>query len=110
MDCWASISLCALSTNLMLDHPHLGELMSNIVKSTKEMLLTHWSFIRELVDPDGGLVGHRRGPSRFGFEVEENHFIKISKTVFYEVNLVSQCSHLEVLLLSKFWSERGDFN
>ena len=38
------------------------------------------------------------------------HLIKFSKTVFYEVNLVSQCSHLEVLLLSKFGSERGDFN
>ena len=34
--------------------------------------------------------------------------IKFSKTVFYEVNLVSQC--LVVLLLSKFWSERRDFN
>ena len=30
--------------------------------------------------------------------------------VLYEVNLTSQCSHLEVLLISKFWSERGDFN
>ena len=39
-----------------------------------------------------------------------SHFIKLSKTVFYEVNLVSQCSHLKVLLLSKFGSERGDFN
>ena len=35
------------------------------------------------------------------------HFINLLKTVFYEVNLVSQCSHLEVLLLSKFGSERG---
>ena len=34
------------------------------------------------------------------------HFIKFSKIV----NLVSQCSHLKVLLLSKFGSERGDFN
>ena len=84
--------------------------MSKIVKSTKEMLLTHWNFIRKLLDPDGGLVGHRRGPSGFGSEVEDNHFIKISKTVSYEVNLTSQHSHLEVLLLSKFGSERGDFN
>ena len=38
------------------------------------------------------------------------HFIKFSKIVFYEVDLVSQCSHLEVLLRSKFGSERGDFN
>ena len=38
------------------------------------------------------------------------HFNKILKTVFYKVNLVSQCSLLEVLLLSKFGSERGDFN
>ena len=29
-----------------------------------------------------------------------SHFIKISKTVFYEVYLVSQCSHLEVVLLN----------
>ena len=35
------------------------------------------------------------------------YFIIFSKTVFYEVNLVSQCLHLEVLLLSKFGSERG---
>ena len=27
------------------------------------------------------------------------------KPVSYEVNLTSQCSHIEVLLLSKFWSE-----
>ena len=33
-------------------------------------------------------------------------FIKFSKTISYEVNFTSQCSHLEVLLLSKFW----DFN
>ena len=32
------------------------------------------------------------------------------KSVFYEENLVLQCSHLEVVLLSKFGSERGDFN
>ena len=38
------------------------------------------------------------------------HFVKFSKTVLYEVNLVSQCSHLQLLLLSKFGSERGDFN
>ena len=37
------------------------------------------------------------------------HFINFSKTVFYEVNLLPQCSHLEVLLLSKFGSERGGF-
>ena len=37
------------------------------------------------------------------------HFIKFSKTFFYEVNLTSQRSHLEVLLIIKFWSERGDF-
>ena len=29
--------------------------------------------------------------------------------VFYEVNLTSQRSHLEVLLISKFGSERGEF-
>jgi hypothetical protein len=37
------------------------------------------------------------------------HYIKFSKTASYEVNLTSQHSHLEVLLLSKFWSEMGDF-
>ena len=36
-------------------------------------------------------------------------YIKFSKTASYEVNLTSQHSHLEVLLLSKFWSEMGDF-
>ena len=35
------------------------------------------------------------------------HFLKFSKTV--EVNLTSQRSHLEVLLISKFGSERGGF-
>ena len=40
----------------------------------------------------------------------EPHFIIYLKTVFYEVNLASHHSHLEVLLLSKFWSEREDFN
>ena len=40
----------------------------------------------------------------------EPHFIIYLKTVFYEVNLVFQCSHLEVLLSSKFGSERMDFN
>jgi hypothetical protein len=38
------------------------------------------------------------------------HFKFFSKTVSYKVNLNSQRSHLEVLLLSKFWSERKDFN
>jgi hypothetical protein len=38
------------------------------------------------------------------------YFIKFSKTVLYEANLVSQCLHLEVLLLSKSGSERGDLN
>ena len=28
-------------------------------------------------------------------------------SIFYEENLVSQCAHLEVFLLSKFGSERG---
>ena len=35
-------------------------------------------------------------------------FLESVRTVFYEVNLVSQCSHLEVRLLSKFLSERPD--
>ena len=34
------------------------------------------------------------------------HFLKFSKTVSYEVNLTSQYSLLQVLLLSKFESER----
>ena len=33
------------------------------------------------------------------------HFLEFSKTVSYEVNLTSQHSHLEVLLLNKFGSE-----
>ena len=37
----------------------------------------------------------------------EPHFIKFPKTVSYEVNLASQRSHLEVILLSKFWSKKG---
>ena len=32
---------------------------------------------------------------------------KTQKMFFYEVNLGSQCSHLEVLLIGKFGSERG---
>ena len=52
------------------------------------------------------------GPESASIEIPpfRHHFIKLSKTVFYEANLVSQCLHLEVLLLSKFGSERGDFN
>ena len=38
------------------------------------------------------------------------YFIKFSKTVFYGVNLVSQCLHLEVLLLRKSGSEKEDLN
>ena len=38
------------------------------------------------------------------------HFIKFLKTVSYEVNLTSQHFHLKILLLSKFCSEREDFN
>ena len=40
--------------------------------------------------------------------INRNSPFQTSKTVSYEVNLVSQCSHLEVLLLSKFGCERGD--
>ena len=49
------------------------------------------------------------GPESASIEIPpfRPYFIKFSKTVSYEVNLVSQCSHLEVLLLSKFGSERG---
>ena len=46
----------------------------------------------------------------FSIQIEEIKNITFSKTGFYQVNLVSQCSHLEVLLLSKFGSERGDLN
>ena len=38
------------------------------------------------------------------------HFKKVSKTVSYDLNLASQRSNLEILLLCKFWSKRGDFN
>ena len=53
------------------------------------------------------------GPESASIEIPSfrPHFIKLSKTVFHEVHiLVLQCSHLEVLLLSKFGSEMGDFN
>ena len=33
--------------------------------------------------------------------------LKIFKIVSYEINLASQCSHSEVIFLSKFWSEKG---
>ena len=53
-----------------------------------------------------------RGPESASIEILpfRPHFINFSKTVSYEVNLASQCSHLKVLLWSKFWSERGNFN
>ena len=49
------------------------------------------------------------GPESASIEIPpfRPHFINLSKTAFYEVNFVSQFSHLEVLLLSKFGSERG---
>ena len=34
---------------------------------------------------------------------------KIFKSCFYEVDLTAQSSHLEVLLINEFGSERGDF-
>ena len=37
-------------------------------------------------------------------------FIKSSKTVSYELNLASECFHLEIILLSNFLSKRGNFN
>ena len=39
-----------------------------------------------------------RGPESASMEIPlfRPHFIKLSKTVFYEVNLTSQCSHLEM--------------
>ena len=37
------------------------------------------------------------------------YFINFSKTVSYEVNLTSQPSHLEALLLSTLWTARGIF-
>ena len=50
-----------------------------------------------------------RGPESVSIEISpfRPHFIKFSKTVFYQVNLVSHCLHLEVLLVSKFGSEKG---
>jgi hypothetical protein len=51
----------------------------------------------------------KRRPESVSIEIRP-HFIKFSKTVFYSVNLVSKYSHLEVLLISKFGSEREDFN
>ena len=48
-------------------------------------------------------AAYLRGPESASIEIPlfRPHFIKFSKDVFYEVNLVSQCSHLEVLLLNK---------
>ena len=54
-----------------------------------------------------------RGPESVSIEIHpfRPYFIKFSKIVSYEVNLTTQQhSHLEVLLLSKFGSEREDFN
>ena len=50
-----------------------------------------------------------RGPESVSIEIPpfRPHFIKFSKIVFFKVNLASQCLYLEVLLLSKFGSERG---
>ena len=57
-------------------------------------------------------IKHTRGPLSARIKITHfgPHFIKFSKTVSYEVNLYSQPSHLEVLFLSKFSSEWGDFN
>ena len=54
----------------------------------------------------------KNGPESASIEIPpfRSHFIQFSKTVFYKVNLTSQHSHLEVLLLSKFGSERANFN
>ena len=56
-------------------------------------------------------VNLNKSPESVSIEIPpfKPHFIKFSKTVSYEVNLVSHCSHLEILLLSKFGSERGFF-
>ena len=53
-----------------------------------------------------------RGPksASIDFPPFRPNYIEFSKTVFDWVNLVSQCLHLEVFLLSKFGSESGDFN
>ena len=47
------------------------------------------------------------GPESASIEIPpfRPHFTKCSKTVFYEVNLTLQHSHLDVLLQSRFWSE-----
>ena len=52
---------------------------------------------------------HPKGPESASIEIPpfRSDLIKFSKTVFYEVNFVSQCSLLQVHLLSKFGSERG---
>ena len=53
-----------------------------------------------------------KGPESASIEIPSfrPQFIKFSKTVFYEVNFVTQCSHLEILLLSNLGFESGDFN
>ena len=47
--------------------------------------------------------------SRICINRNQTSLYKIVKNYFYEVNLTSQCSHLEPFLISKFGSKRGDF-
>ena len=49
---------------------------------------------------------HNKRPRILSFR---SLIMKFSKTVFYEVNIVSQCLHLEVLLQSKSASEKRGF-
>ena len=74
--------------------------------------LRYFYYVKGGISIDADQSIYLRGPESASFKIPpfRPHFIKFPKSVFYEVNLVSQCSHLEVLLLSKFGSERGDFN
>ena len=50
---------------------------------------------------------HQRGLESSSIKIPpfRPHFIIFSKNVFYEVNLASQCSHLDVLFLCNFLPE-----
>ena len=72
----ASISLWVLGTSVVHDYAHQGELMSKIVKSTEEMLLIYCNFIREIRDPDDGLVSLRQPLFRCLRSVMINNHLK----------------------------------
>ena len=68
----------------------------------------HFHFYESFYPTISGRISGTKAP-----EAQNLHQLKFTHSdlaVSYGVNLMSQCSHLELLLLSKFWSERDDFN